>query len=148
MALRRIIRAIDIHSRSLIQQCGLTSPQLIVLREIGGREVSVGDLARQVRLSQATMTGILDRLERRGSVARRRDASDKRRVLVRLTSPGARLLAQAPPLLQHSFIERFSRLPEPDQAQLIASLERVVAMMEATELDATTILTTGPIDAS
>jgi len=148
MALRRIIRAIDTRSRSLIQQCGLTSPQLIVLHEIGGREISVGDLAKRVSLSQATITGILDRLEKRVIVARRRDGGDKRRVLVRLTPAGARLLAHAPPMLQHAFVDRFTRLSEPDQAQLIASLERVVAMMEATELDATTILTTGPIDAT
>lgn len=146
MALRRIIRAIDLRSRSLIQQCGLTSPQLMVLHEIGGREVSVGDLALAVSLSQATITGILDRLEKRGIVARRRDDGDKRRVLVRLTPVGARVLAVAPPMLQHSFIEQFARLGVADQAQLIAALEQVVAMMEATQLDATTILTTGPID--
>jgi len=148
MALRRIVRAIDLRSRALIQQCGLTSPQLIVLHEIGDREVSVGDLAQQVSLSQATITGILDRLEKRGIVARRRDERDKRRVLARVTPAGSRLLAEAPPMLQHSFVERFSLLAEADQAHLITALERVVGMMEATELDATTILTTGPIDAS
>lgn len=148
MALRRIVRAIDLRSRALIQQCGLTSPQLIVLHDIGGREVSVGDLAQRVSLSQATITGILDRLERRGIVARRRDDGDKRRVLARLTPAGARVLAEAPPMLQHAFVERFARLAGAEQAQLIAALERVVSMMEASELDATTILTTGPIDAA
>jgi DNA-binding MarR family transcriptional regulator len=46
--------------------------------------MSPSDLARSAGLHPATMTGILDRLERAGWVARERDPSDRRAVLVRV----------------------------------------------------------------
>ena len=78
-ALRRIIRAIDLHSRSLVQRYGLTGPQLVVLKElVDASPRTVSELAAAVNLSQATVTGILDRLERKDMVIRRRDSKDKR----------------------------------------------------------------------
>jgi DNA-binding MarR family transcriptional regulator len=147
LALRRIIRAIDLQSRALIQQCGLTGPQLIVLHSLSelGR-VSSGKLAATVSLGQATMTGILARLERRGLIERRRSISDKRRMMVETTPAGEEMLRKAPPLLQESFLDQFDVLESWEQTLIISSLQRVVSMMEATALDATPILTTGPMD--
>jgi len=148
-ALRRIIRAIDIHSRTLVQRFGLTGPQLVVLRELLDRDgCSAGQLARAVTLSQATVTGILDRLERKGMVTRQRSADDRRRVLVAATAEARRALASAPPLLQNHFTAAFERLPKWEQHQILASLQRIVALMEADEVEAGPILTTGPLDAS
>lgn len=147
LALRRIIRAIDLHSRSLIQQCGLTGPQLIVLQSLSelGR-VSVGELAASVSLGQATMTGILDRLEKRGLVERRRSEADKRRMMVVATPAGEEVLARAPSLLQESFLDQFDSLQDWEQTLIVSSLQRVVGMMEATAIDATPMLATGPLD--
>jgi DNA-binding MarR family transcriptional regulator len=145
IALRRIIRAVDLHSRSLVQRFGLTGPQLLVLRQIGRDEASVGALAKAASLSQATITGILDRLEGRGLVERRRGHNDKRQVLARATGAGKRMLQHAPRLLQDSFVVQFTSLAEWEQTQLISSLQHVVAMMEATELEASPMLAAGPI---
>ncbi len=145
IALRRVMRAVDLHSRSLVQRCGLTGPQLLVLREIGRDELSVGALARAASLSQATVTDILHRLEARGLVERRRGDNDKRQVLVRATNAGKRMLQHAPRLLQDSFVVQFTSLAEWEQTQLISSLQRVVAMMEATGLEVSPVLAAGPI---
>lgn len=148
-ALRRIIRAIDLHSRSLVQRYGLTGPQLVVLKELLNRTPSsVGELARAVNLSQATITGILDRLERKSLVTRVRSTDDRRKVLVSCTDAAIEALAGAPPLLQEHFIEAFGRLPDWERLQILSSLERIVALMEATDVEAGPILTTGPVDAS
>jgi DNA-binding MarR family transcriptional regulator len=148
-ALRRIIRAVDLHSRALVQKYRLTGPQLVVLRAIAdNRPTSVSEIARTVHLSQATVTGILDRLEARGLVSRARSTDDRRRVVVSL-SPGAEVkLRSAPPMLQEHFIQRFLELEEQEQGRILASLERVVSLMEARDLDATPILATGPISAT
>ncbi len=146
MALRRIIRAVDLRSRKLVTSCGLTGPQLAVLKELdAGQGRSIGDVARTVHLSQATVTGIVDRLQRRGLVARGRGDTDRRRVVVSLTPAAREILAAAPPLLQESFIDAFSRLQDWEQTQILSALQRVVAMMEARHLEATPMLTTGPI---
>ena len=63
--LRKINRAADINSKKLIKQIGLTGPQLIILREISQTdEITASDISKAISLSQATVTGILDRLDR------------------------------------------------------------------------------------
>jgi len=149
ISLRRIIRAIDIHSRSLIQRFGLTSPQLIILEELKVRvECSTGDLAKAISLSMATVTGILSRLESRGLIVRRRDEKDRRKVLVSATPAGGEVLDSAPPPLQESFMSEFDKLENWEQSLLLSSLQRIVKMMEATSIDATPMLVTGAIDQS
>lgn len=149
VALRRIIRAIDLRSRQLVMRYGLTGPQLMVLRELSAHGgISVGELTRAIHLSQATVTGILDRLAKRGLVRRQRSDEDKRRVQAWLTYKGKQLVAGAPPLLQEEFTDQFSKLEEWEQSQILSALQRVVSMMEAKHIDATPILMTGPVGAT
>jgi DNA-binding MarR family transcriptional regulator len=147
VALRRIMRAIDLHSRQLVQQLGVTGPQLVVLQELArSGAVPIGSLAKAVNLSHATVTGIVTRLEKRRLVKRRDDEQDKRRVLVEVTGEGMTLLVTGPLPIQESFVTEFDRLQDWEQNLILSSLQRVVAMMEATELEAAPILATGPID--
>lgn len=131
-AIRRIARAIDLHSRTLTQRYGVTGPQLIVLRTLqASGDLTVGTLAARVNLSQATVTEILDRLEKRQLVGRARSQSDKRCVLVHVTEVGRRLIEAAPPFLQDAFVQRFSVLQEWEKTLILSSLQRVASMMDA-----------------
>lgn len=87
VALRQIIRAIDLHSKKLNKDAGLTGPQLILMRSIHdlGEQVTIRELAVHTNMSQGTATTILDRLERNGYVQRVRSNSDKRKVHAHLT---------------------------------------------------------------
>lgn len=148
-ALRRIIRAIDLHSRALVHRYGLTGPQLVVLKELAeGPPRTVSELAQAVNLSQATLTGILDRLDRKGLIGRVRSTEDRRKVIVSLTPAAKEVIAQAPPLLQEHFTQAFGGLAEWEQNQILSSLQRIVALMEAESVEAGPILSTGPLDAS
>jgi len=148
-SLRRIIRAIDLHSRALVQKYGLTGPQLVILKELmESSPQTVSRLASAVSLSQATVTGILDRLERKRMIERARDSNDKRRVFVSPTSAAEEALAGAPPLLQEHFTRAFDRLPDWERTQILSSLQRIVALMEADDVEAGPILITGPVDAT
>ncbi len=141
VALRQIIRAIDLHSKKLERESGLTGPQLLILhmiREAGS--LSVGALARSVSLSQATVTSILDRLERKRFLTRTRDSADKRKVLVALSPLGEETLDRAPTLLQKEFIQCFNELAEWEQTLLLSSLQRVAEMMNIHELETTPFL--------
>ncbi len=144
IALRRIIRATDLHSRALGKETGLTTPQLVVLRAIRDLDSpTVTAIARSVSLSQATVTTILNRLEARGLLRRQRSEIDRRAVNVRLTAAGSALWEEAPELLQHSFTRRFKQLASWEQHTIVAALERVAAMMDAEELDAAPMLASG-----
>ncbi|MBN2495048.1 MAG: MarR family transcriptional regulator [Deltaproteobacteria bacterium] len=147
-SLRRITRAIDLYSKQLASRYQLTGPQLVCLRTLSQLgEITPSQLATQICLSQATVSGILDRLERRKLVTRERDPSDKRRVNLQLTEEGKGLVESAPAPLHQRFAERLSKLPLEQQAEIDQILQRIVGMMEADELDASPILSAGPISA-
>jgi DNA-binding MarR family transcriptional regulator len=147
VALRRVIRATDLHSKHLAKTTGLTTPQILLLQAIRARnDVTIGELANEVSLSQATVTTILDRLEKRALVYRERSTKDKRKVHAHLTEAGINILKGAPVPLQEHFTDQFSNLEQWEQAMIIASLQRVAHMMDAQRIDAAPVLDIGSID--
>ncbi|BDY04365.1 MULTISPECIES: MarR family winged helix-turn-helix transcriptional regulator [Ferrimonas] len=141
VALRRIIRATDLQSKRMIKACGLTIPQVMVLRAIDTLgDVTVRRLSNDVSLSPATVTTILNRLQDRGLIERVRSQTDKRIVNARLTEEGSRVLASAPPLLHEKFIDRFENLNDWEKTQILSSMQRVAYMMDAETLDAAPLL--------
>jgi DNA-binding MarR family transcriptional regulator len=148
-ALRRITRAIDLHSRLLLQRYGLTSPQLAALKALRRRQpITVGALAKEIHLSQATVTGILGRLENRGLAVRTRGSRDRRSVLVELTEAGGKLVAEAPSLLQERFHRELSRLQQWEQTMILSTLQRIASMMDAEKIEAVPQLTPAAPDAA
>ena len=146
-SLRRVIRATDLHSRQLAKISGLTAPQILLLQAIRKLEgATIGDLAKEVSLSQATVTSILDRLEKRDLVQRERSSVDKRKVHACLTEQGAESLRDAPMPLQDQFARQFNDLQEWEQTSIIASLQRVAYMMDAEHIDASPVLDVGTLD--
>lgn len=149
VALRRITRAIDLHSRGLMQQIGLTAPQLAALQAIARLQpITGGALAKSIHLSQATLTGILTRLENRDLVSRARSGSDRRTVVVELTADGRAVLETAPSLLQDCFRRELLKLREWEQTQMLSTLQRIASMMDAEEIDAAPVLAAGAATAA
>lgn len=147
IAIRRILRAAEFAARDLARTSGLTPSQVVVMQAITRLgEPGVGALADAARLSQATVTSLLDKLEARGLVRRRRDQEDRRRVFVELTAKGRELLTDTPDVLQNQFAERFARLADWEQASIIAALERVSALLDAEGIDASPFLDVGALD--
>jgi DNA-binding MarR family transcriptional regulator len=144
------MRAVDLHSRHLAEAHGLTGPQLAILQAASrlGAASSTGALARAVHLSGPTVTGILDRLARRGLVERARNGQDRRSVTVTMTPLGEELLAEAPSLLQDRFRAELARVEDWEQTMILAMLQRIAAMMDAESLDASPVLVPGPVDAA
>ncbi len=146
IALRKMIQAIDQHSTNLKKKFGLTGPQLILLQSISAHsKISVTQLSKNVSLSQATVTDITKRLEKKDYITRARDIVDKRKTNITLTENGKAKLTTVPPLLQEQFIERFSKLESWEQLMIESSFERVVAMMSAEDIDASPMLVTGSL---
>ena len=146
VALRRITRAIDLHSKGLVNEVGLTAPQLATLLAVRRlHPITVGALAKSVHLSQATMTGILNRLEKRGLVERARSGNDRRSVVIELTTKGDQLLNDAPSLLQDRFRRELLTLQEWEQTQMLSTLQRIASMMDAEDIDASPVLAVGEV---
>lgn len=139
--LRKIIRATDLQSKRVVKACGLTIPQVMVLRaiqELG--DVTVKRISDDVSLSQATVTTIMNRLEDRKLVERVRSNTDRRIVNARLTESGNEVLQTVPTLLHESFITRFESCKNTEQLHILSSLQQVAGMMDAESLDASPLL--------
>jgi DNA-binding MarR family transcriptional regulator len=93
-------------------------------------EISVGEVDQKASLSQATVTGILERIEKQGLITRKKCQHDRRRVLVHITEKGKMILKQAPPLLQEASVEKFKHLPEWEQFMIQSALLRLVSIMD------------------
>jgi DNA-binding MarR family transcriptional regulator len=146
IALRRIMRAADINSQRLVRESGLTTPQLLVMQAIEKEgNPSIGTLARHIAVSQATVTRIIDRLERARLVSREKASRDKRVVNITLTDAGKAKLAAAPAPLQASFLREYRKLDDWERHMLRSSLLRIAKMMDAEDLAAAAILETGDI---
>jgi len=88
------------------------------------------------------MTGILDRLEKRGLVTRTRDKNDRRRVTVSVTDRGQAVLDDAPSPLQDRFHSEIAKLEEWEQTLMLSTLQRIATMMQAEGIEASPLLTT------
>lgn len=146
-AIRRILRKTAEHSRQLAREGDLSVPQLLCLRAVGestkAKPVTVAEVAAAVQLSNATVSRILDRLEKVELIVRKRGTTDRRKVHLWLTAQGKRRVKKLPKPLHEQFITRLMQLPKSEQRDLLASLEQVVEMMGAETLDAAPMLMPG-----
>jgi DNA-binding MarR family transcriptional regulator len=146
IALRRITRAIDLHSKKLQRETGLTTSQLLVLEAVVKLDTSTpSNIAKEVQLSQATVTNLVDRMERNELVLRQKSTVDKRVVEVLLTDKGRQMVELAPEPLQTGFLREYRKLDRWEQHQLIASVQKIAVLMDAEDIDASPILTTGEV---
>lgn len=137
ISLRKIIQAIEQHSFVLKKNFGLTGPQLITLQAVAFyAPVSVTQVSKIVSLSQASVTDITQRLEKKGYLTRTRSANDKRKTDIVPTRKGIAMLDEVPPLLQERFARRYARLEKWEQLMIESAFERVASMMSAQDFDA------------
>lgn len=145
-SLRRIIRAVDIHSHRLSTQHKITGPQLACLLTIKeDSPVTSANLAKKVYLSPSTVVGIIDRLEEKKFIERKRDSKDRRQVYISITTAGSQLIEAAPSLLQDILSSALMELPETEQVSITLTLEKLVDLMEARHIGAAPLLETGSI---
>jgi len=125
-ALRRIVRALDVHSRKLYRECNITSPQLLCLHSLEKqRDQTLSRMAVELNLSVSTMNGIVDRLEARGLVLRSRSEKDHRKVHLSITAEGTLLLSSVPELMRDSYSRAFGSLSVGEQELLTGLLVKL-----------------------
>ncbi|MDX1742662.1 MAG: MarR family transcriptional regulator [Ruegeria sp.] len=144
VALRRILRATDLFGRELAQSVGLTAAQFRVLQIIAETgQCTATAISQRMRISQATVTSLVDKLVRQNMVVREKSQTDRRQTNIVVTEKGKQAISDAPDPLQQRFVRKFEALEDWEQAALIASLERVAAMLDAEDIDAAPVLDTG-----
>ncbi|WP_339108951.1 MarR family transcriptional regulator [Thioclava sp. GXIMD4216] len=146
IALRRILRATELFGRDLAKSAGLTPVQFRVLQVVAEKGWSTAKaISTRMGVSQATVTSLVDKLVDKGMVQRQRSEIDRRQTDIVITEAGHHALDEAPDALQQRFVKKFENLADWEQAQLVASLERVAAMLDAGAIDAAPVLHSGDI---
>jgi DNA-binding MarR family transcriptional regulator len=111
-ALRRIVRALGVSSRTAEHTAGITGAQLLVLQRLAEAPAhSLNDLAERTFTHQSTVSVVVDRLVARRFVRRERSKEDARKILLSLTTTGRTALRKAPPPAQTQLIDALRRLP-------------------------------------
>ncbi len=135
--LRRIVRAIELYSQEIYKSFGLTGPQLWVLKTLSRRgPLATTDLARALAVQPSTLSVLVDRLVKRGLVRRHRPREDRRFVELELTAEGVALAARAPEPAQGRLLHGLRELSPRQVHAIRASVQRLVEMMEATDMEA------------
>jgi DNA-binding MarR family transcriptional regulator len=136
-SIRRIVRAIDMRSKKVARETGLTIPQIVLLHAVKERgKVTTAALSKHADLSPATVVTILDKLESRGLVTRERSVTDRRIVHTTLTERGVQILFDAPPVFDWAFSKGFADLSQADQRKIIEAFGTVADLLDPTHLQA------------
>ena len=134
MRMRQIIQEMSKHSKLLLEKYKITTPQLICLHEVFEHgPISIGALTKIVFLNNSTVTGIIDRLEKRELVRRVRISKDRRQVHIEITEQGIEFIKKAPKPLQDQFIDRLLALDEDKIGLILWSLEMLVDLLGTKE---------------
>lgn len=124
---------LDVHQQHLAE-LDLTLPQAQVLRVLRrSGTVPTGRLAAELRISAPAITQLTDRLIRKGLIERRTATGDRRSVLVALSSKGKRLVDLFRKRRCEIFSAALAELDEIERAEVVASLEKVIAALERYE---------------
>jgi DNA-binding MarR family transcriptional regulator len=110
----------------LLEELGLYQGQPPVLFALWQQEgLTHSELAARMNIQPATMTRMLQRMEKAGFIARRADAEDERVSRVYLTEAGRSIKAQVQEVWQRLEAETFAGIPSEGLAQLRRFLERL-----------------------
>jgi DNA-binding MarR family transcriptional regulator len=104
---------------------GLTLSQIMVLRQINHAPKTIGQISRDVGLSNATTSGIIDRLESESWVERVRDCDDRRVVWIHKTDKFEKQMKEIPSLHDIYYREVFHGLTKKDIEQVVVSLQKM-----------------------
>ena len=148
ISLRRILRSTELYGRKLAAEAGLTAVQLRVLQIIAETGSSTAkQLSTRMGVTQATMTALVDKLEKKQLLTRHRSEVDKRQMDLVITDLGRDKVNDAPDPLQQRYVRAFEAMEPWEQLMVNAVLERVAGMLDASDIDASPVLDSGDLRA-
>jgi len=142
--LRKIVRSINLESKKVEKEQGVSIPQLLCLQYLAEQEdykTNASKLKNFLNLNASTISGILQRLEKKGLVAKLPKPSDKRVTLISLTASGMDLLQSAPITFQEKLSKKLKALPPEKLQTIIEGIDLLTKLMEVEEVDASPIIT-------
>ncbi len=139
---RRITKSIHEFSKAVDREFGITGPQLWAMRAIDDLgSCSAGDLAGRLFVHPSTITGVIQRLEDKGLIDRRRRPDDRRAIVLRLTPAGKKLLHRGPAQDQGHIVKALQVMSSDEVSKLRLLLDSLVDQMEFGDIESRFLFT-------
>src|SRR6516162_388271 len=124
--------ALNARSKAMGAALGVTGPQRTALRLVALTPgISSGELAALLHLHPSTLTGVLERLVRRGLLERKRDPFDARRALLRVTPAGLRLLQHRKGTIEEVVRLALRKEKKASLRTVVEVLQRITSALDA-----------------
>ncbi len=143
--IRKILRSINIESKRIQKNHGLSIPQYLCLSFLGSQtdyKATGKEIKTHLNLNASTVTGIISRLEVKGYIAKLPNQTDRRATNIYLTALGMEKQKSVPPLFHEKLTNRLRSLSESELRSLHSSLNLLVDIMEVNNVDAAPLVTT------
>jgi DNA-binding MarR family transcriptional regulator len=141
--IRKIIRSINLESKQIQKQHGISIPQLLCLQflyESDNYQATHKAIAGYLELNSSTVTGIINRLQKNGMVARLPKRDDKRNTYITLTSEGAIIFKSAPKMLHTRLSDKLETVSAETITTINDSLDTIIKLLGIENMDASPII--------
>jgi DNA-binding MarR family transcriptional regulator len=135
-SIRRLIQASELYTKELNKKYQVSAAQLnciLTLYEYGPLPPS--KIANHMMVKSSTVTGVVDRLEKKGLAERMRTSPDRRVITIQLTQAGKKLAQNAPPPIQQKIIDGLKKTETTRKEQIVGSLNMLTAMLDVQDLE-------------
>ena len=135
-SIRRLIQASELYTKELNKKYQVSAAQLnciLTLHEYGSLPPS--KIANHMMVKSSTVTGVVDRLEKKGLAERMRTSPDRRVITIQLTQTGKKLAQNAPPPIQQKIIDGLKQTETAKKEQIVRSLNMLTDMLDIQDLE-------------
>jgi DNA-binding MarR family transcriptional regulator len=135
-SIRRLIQASELYTKELNKKYQVSAAQLnciLTLYEYGPLPPS--KIANHMMVKSSTVTGVVDRLEKKGLAERMRTSADRRVITIQLTKAVNKLAQYAPPPIQQKIIDGLKQTENDTKEQIVNSLNMLCAMLDVQDLE-------------
>ncbi len=142
--IRKIVRSVDIESKKIQKEYGVSIPQVLCLNflhESPNYQATQGEIRNFLNLNSSTVSGIINRLEKKGLLARLPKSGDKRVVNISLTSAGDKLFGSIPSLLHEQLSDKLQNLEQSELDKVEESLETIIRLLDIEQIEASPLIT-------
>lgn len=142
--IRKIVRSVDIESKKIQKDYGVSIPQVLCLNylhESYNYQSTQGEIRKYLNLNPSTVSGIINRLEKKGYLARLPKLGDKRVVNIALTSAGDKLLSTIPSLLHEQLSATLQKMNDKELKKLEEGLNTLVTILDIDKVEASPMIT-------
>lgn len=128
--LAECLQGFERFSGESVRQSGLTHAQFDIIATLGNTAgMTYKQLGERTLITKGTLTGVIERLEQKGLVARQRSGDDKRSFFVSLTDSGEALFEQVFPTVVAHGKQLFASCSDAEFDAIDSALSRLKQMI-------------------